>query len=171
MFAFVGWRESGVGRGLEQVIFSTVLTLSRFRYCVKYASSRLLSCNDKIKPYVRTGTLVRYHGFYLLYYRSGSALILVVWIRIRAEMTHKNRKKWSAGSLLRAERFSYSLNVLGISELQFEQKNKKDFSVEIFLKFLIIKTLDRIWIKIRIGLNCWIRTHLKPCGSETLVFK
>jgi hypothetical protein len=51
------------------------------------------------------------------------------WIRIRIQegkMTHKNRKKCAGCSLLRAEGFFCSLNVLygglGIGKLNFDQK-------------------------------------------------
>jgi hypothetical protein len=70
----------------------------------------------------------------------------------------------SAGfSLLRAEGFSWSLEVLsgglGISNLQFLIKNITFFSCKFFY-FFVIKTLDPDWIRIQIGLfslKCWIR--------------
>jgi hypothetical protein len=69
----------------------------------------------------------------------------------RGKFSHKNRKKlinfifWSAGcSLLRAEGFSYSLNVLyrglRISKLQF--LIKKSICSYNFFQFLVIKSLD-----------------------------
>jgi hypothetical protein len=75
----------------------------------------------------------------------------------RAKITHKNRKKsrifmfLSTGcSLLRAERFSWSLGVLygglGISKLQFlNKKIEIKFPAINFFKFNVIKP----WIRIR----------------------
>ncbi len=82
----------------------------------------------------------------------------VSWSRW-AQMTHKNRKKlrnfmfWSAGcSLLRAEGFSYSLDVLywglGISKLQFSIKKILNICLAVnFFQVLIIKSLDPDWTK------------------------
>ncbi len=46
-------------------------------------------------------------------------------------------------------------------------------AVNFFLQFLVIKTLDPAWIRIRIGIQprCWIRIRIKsiPYGSETLI--
>jgi hypothetical protein len=60
---------------------------------------------------------------------------------------------------MRTEGFSCSL---GISKLQFLIKKRyKLISVVIFLQFLVIKTLDPDWIRIRIDLKCWIRIQVR----------
>jgi len=53
---------------------------------------------------------------------------------------------------------------LGIGKLQFFiKKNLIFFSAVFFFQFLVIKALDRNWIRIRIGLQPkgWIRIRIK----------
>ncbi len=75
-----------------------------------------------------------------------------------------------------AKGFSCCLDVLygglGISKWNFWlKKGKKNFSTAFFLQFLVIKTLDTDWIRIRIRihLKCWITIRIQWFGSTTLL--
>jgi hypothetical protein len=85
---------------------------------------------------------------------------------------------------LRTEGFFYNLDILygglGIGKLQFLiKKNLKKFSC-IFFQFLVIKALDRYWIRIRIGLQHHtldpdpdpekMNTDPQPCFKTKIIF-